>query len=204
MSYVHLHNHTEYSLLDGANSVKKLVARAVEYNMPALAITDHGNMFGALEFYKACKAENIKPIIGMEAYMAAGDRRDKKATGPAGKTNYHLVLLAKNNTGYQNLMKLSSIAYQEGFYYKPRVDKESLRELGEGIICLSACMSGEVFSALAIGDKKGAIALVEEYQEIFGDDYYLEIQNHNIPDEAGYENVYNCLLYTSPSPRDPE
>ena len=190
MSYVHLHNHSEYSLLDGANSVKKLVAKAVEYNMPAMAITDHGNMFGALEFYKACKAENIKPIIGMEAYMAAGHRTDKKATGPAGKTNYHLVLLAKNNVGYQNLMKLSSLAYLEGFYYKPRVDKESLRKHSEGIICLSACMSGEVFSSLATGDKKGAIALVEEYQDIFGDDYYLEIQNHNIPDEAGYENVY--------------
>lgn len=190
MSYVHLHNHTEYSLLDGANKIKKMVARAVEYNMPALAITDHGNMFGALEFYKACKSAGIKPIIGMEAYMAPGSRKDKKAAGVGGKTAYHLLILARNNTGYQNLMKLSSIGYLEGFYYKPRIDKESLRKYSEGLIVTSACMSGEVFSHLATGDKKGAVKVVEEYLDIFGGDYYLEIQNHKLAEEAGYDKVY--------------
>jgi DNA polymerase-3 subunit alpha len=190
LSYVHLHNHTEYSLLDGANKIKKIVAKAVEYNMPALAITDHGNMFGALEFYKACKSAGIKPIIGMEAYMAPGSRKDKKAAGVAGKTAYHLLILAKNNTGYQNLMRLSSIGYLEGFYYKPRIDKETLRKYSEGLIVTSACMSGEVFSHLATGDKKGAVKIVEEYRDIFGDDYYLEIQNHHLAEEAGYEKVY--------------
>jgi DNA polymerase-3 subunit alpha len=190
LSYVHLHNHTEYSLLDGANKIKKIVAKAVEYNMPALAITDHGNMFGALEFYKACKSAGIKPVIGMEAYMAPGSRKDKKAAGVAGKTAYHLLLLAKNNIGYQNLMRLSSIGYLEGFYYKPRIDKESLRKYSEGLIVTSACMSGEVFSHLSTGDKKGAVKIVEEYLDIFGDDYYLEIQNHNLTEEAGYEKVY--------------
>lgn len=190
MSYVHLHNHTEYSLLDGANSISKIIEKAVALKMPALAITDHGNMFGALEFYKAAKKAGIKPIIGMEAYLAPGARTDKKAAGVGGKTAYHLLLLAKNITGYQNLMKLSSIAYLEGFYYKPRIDKESLRQYHEGLICTSACMSGDVFSHLAAGDKKGAIRLVEEYLEIFGNDFYLEIQNHNLPEEAGYEKVY--------------
>lgn len=191
MSYVHLHNHTEFSLLDGANSVKKLVNKAVEYQMPALAITDHGNMFGALEFYKACKGAGIKPIIGMEAYMAPGDRRDRKTAGVNGRTSYHLVLLAKNNIGYQNLMKLSSTAYIDGFYYKPRIDWEALKTHHEGIIVLSACMSGEVFSHLDVGDKKGAISVVERYVEVFGDDYYLEIQDHGLPQERGYDNVYN-------------
>ncbi|RMF57255.1 MAG: DNA polymerase III subunit alpha [Calditrichaeota bacterium] len=191
MSFVHLHNHTEYSLLDGANSIKKLIARAVDYKMPALAITDHGNMFGVLEFYKEAKKAGIKPIIGMEAYMAPGSRKEKKGGGKGGtKAAYHLVLLAKNNTGYRNLMKLSSLAYLEGFYYKPRIDKEILRQHKEGLIVLSACMSGELFTQLNYGDKKEAIATVEEYLELFGDDYYLEIQNHNIPEEAGYENVY--------------
>ena len=190
MSYVHLHNHTEYSLLDGANKIKKMVAKAVEYQMPALAITDHGNMFGALEFYKACKSAGIKPIIGMEAYMAPGARTDRKATGVNGRTAYHLVLLAKNNRGYQNLMKLSSTAFIDGFYYKPRIDWESLKQHSEGLIVLSACMSGEIFSHLDSGDKQGAIKVVDRYREVFGDDYYLEIQDHHIPQERGYDNIY--------------
>ncbi|MCB0298655.1 MAG: DNA polymerase III subunit alpha, partial [Calditrichaeota bacterium] len=191
MDYVHLHNHTEFSLLDGANSVKKLVAKAVEYNMPALAITDHGNMFGALEFYKQCKSAGIKPIIGMEAYMAPGNRRDRKIRGVGNNTAYHLLILAKNNTGYRNLMKLSSYAYLEGFYYKPRIDKELLRKYSEGLIVTSACMSGEISSFLQAGDKKGAMKCVDEYRDIFGDDYYMEIQNHNIPDEVIYDKVYS-------------
>lgn len=190
MSYVHLHNHTEYSLLDGANKISRMIAKAQKHHMPALAITDHGNMFGALDFYKAAKKAGIKPIIGMEAYMAPAARTDRKTTGPDGRTAYHLVLLAKNYTGYQNLMKLSSKAFIDGFYYKPRIDKEILRQHCEGVIVLSACMSGEVFSHLAMDDKPGAIKIVESYQEMFGNDYYLEIQDHGIPDEAGYEKVY--------------
>ncbi len=191
MSFVHLHTHTHYSLLDGANDIKRLVEKAVSLNMPALSITDHGNMFGVLEFYKACKKAGIKPIIGMEAYMAPGSRKTKKKAGPGGtQAAYHLVLLAKNATGYRNLMKLSSKAYLEGFYYKPRIDKEILRKHREGLIVLSACMKGEVFSALARDDRKGAQRIVEEYLELFGDDYYLEIQNHFIPEETGYDRVY--------------
>ncbi|MFQ5583747.1 MAG: DNA polymerase III subunit alpha, partial [Calditrichia bacterium] len=172
-------------------AVKNLVSRAAQLKMPALAITDHGNMFGVLEFYKAAREAGIKPIIGVEAYMAPGSRKEKKGGGKSGiKTAYHLLLLAKNNTGYQNLMKLSSIAYLEGFYYKPRIDREVLKKYSEGLICTSACMNGEVFSHLAKGDLKGAQNIVEFYQELFGDDYYLEIQNHNFPEEAGYEKVY--------------
>ncbi len=190
MSYVHLHNHTEFSLLDGANSVQNLVAKAVEYNMPALAITDHGNMFGALEFYKTCKSAGVKPIIGMEAYMAPAQRGDRKTRGVGNKASYHLLLLAKNNAGYRNLMKLSSYGYLEGFYYKPRIDMELLRQYSEGLIVTSACMSGEIASFLKAGDKTGAIKRIEAYLDIFGDDYYMEIQNHNIPDEVIYEQVY--------------
>lgn len=191
MSFVHLHNHTHYSLLDGANNIKKLVAKAAKLKMPALAITDHGNMFGVLEFYQAAREAGIKPIIGMEAYIAPGSRKDKKGSGRGGtKSSYHLLLLAKNFTGYRNLMKLSSKAYLEGFYYKPRIDKELLREYHEGLICTSACMNGEVFIKLGNNDLAGARHVVEEYLEIFGDDYYLEIQNHQIPEEVGYEKVY--------------
>ncbi len=190
MDYVHLHNHTEYSLLDGANSVKKIVSKAVEYNMPALAITDHGNMFGALEFYKQCKSAGIKPIIGMEAYMAPARRDDRKTRGIGNSASYHLLILAKNATGYRNLMKLSSYAYLEGFYYKPRIDKELLRKYSEGLIVTSACMSGEVASYLKVGDKQGAMRIIDEYRDILGNDFYLEIQNHNIPDEVIYEQVY--------------
>ncbi|RMI26797.1 MAG: DNA polymerase III subunit alpha [Calditrichaeota bacterium] len=191
MSYVHLHNHTEYSLLDGANRIPEMVARAVEYKMPALAITDHGNLFGVLEFYKACKSAGIKPIIGMEAYIAPGSRKERKGGGKSGsKAAFHLLLLAKNAVGYRNLMKLSSIAYLEGFYYKPRIDWEVLQQYSEGLIVTSACMSGELFHLLNTDQKKAAIELVERYREVFGDDYYLEIQNHNIPEEVGYEKVY--------------
>ncbi len=191
MSFVHLHTHTEYSLLDGANKIDRLVEKALEYNMPALAITDHGTMFGVLEFYKACKSAGIKPIIGMEAYIAPGSRKDRTSTGRGGKQpTYHLVLLAKNETGYRNLMKLSSLAYLEGFYYKPRIDREILAQYREGLIVTSACVKSEIFSLLQEDDWRGAQKTVEWYLEHFGDDYYLEIQNHNLPIEAGYEKVY--------------
>ena len=141
MAFVHLHNHTEYSLLDGAAKIEDLVDRAAEYGMPACAITDHGVMYGAITFYKKCKSKGIKPIIGCEVYVA-GDRFAR--TGRRGDSACHLVLLAENNTGYQNLCRLVSMGFLEGFYYKPRVDKELLRKYHEGLICLSACIAGEL------------------------------------------------------------
>ena len=148
-SFIHLHNHTHFSLLDGAITVEKLIRRASELKFDTIAITDHGNMFGVLDFYLEAKKYGIKPIIGMEAYIAPGSRFDKKFGGKGGRhTAYHLVLLAKNNTGYKNLIKLSSLAYTEGFYYKPRIDKELLKEYHEGLIATSACMKGEIFQKL--------------------------------------------------------
>ncbi len=190
MSFVHLHNHTHFSLLDGAAKIKEMVQRAAELNMEALAITDHGNLFGVLEFYSEAKAAGIKPIIGMEAYIAPKDHTLRKQV--AGEsTSYHLVLLAKNQTGFRNLLKLSSIAYLEGMYYKPRIDKNLLRQYSEGLIATSACMKGEIAYKLRQGEREKAIKLIEEYQDIFGDDFYLEIQNHYIPDEAAvYPKIY--------------
>jgi len=190
LSFVHLHNHTHFSLLDGAAKIKEMVQRAAELNMEALAITDHGNLFGVLEFYSEAKAAGIKPIIGMEAYIAPKDHTLRKQV--AGEsTSYHLVLLAKNQTGFKNLLKLSSIAYLEGMYYKPRIDKKLLRQYSEGLIATSACMKGEIAYKLRQGEREKAIKLIEEYQDIFGDDFYLEIQNHYIPDEAAvYPKIY--------------
>ena len=139
--FVHLHTHTEYSLLDGASKIPQLVAYAKELGMPALAITDHGVMYGAIEFYKECQKQGIKPIIGCEVYITSGERTDKSMS--ARDKMYHLILLAENNEGYQNLMKLVSIGEVEGFYYKPRIDKEVLRKYSKGLICLSACVAGK-------------------------------------------------------------
>jgi DNA polymerase-3 subunit alpha len=190
-AFVHLHNHTHFSLLDGAIKVKKLLRRAAELKFSSLAITDHGNMFGVLDFYLEAKKIGIKPIIGMEAYIAPGSRFDKKSTGKGFKQNsYHLILLAKNNTGYKNLMKLSSLAYTEGFYYRPRIDKEILRKYHEGLIATSACMKGEVFYKLNYVSREEGIKAIEDYLEIFGEDFYLELQNHQIPEEQGYEKLY--------------
>ena len=180
--FVHLHTHSDYSLLDGAIPIKRMVARAVEYGMPALALTDHGNLFGAIRFYLACRKAGIKPIIGMEAYTTRGDRKER-GTGRATEI-HHLVLLCRNFTGYRNLVKLSSLAYQEGFYYKPRVDRELLRTHHEGLIALGACMSGEVNRLLVDGNYDAAKASALELRDIFGDgNYYLEIQDHGIPEE---------------------
>ena len=182
-NFVSLHNHTEYSFLDGAIRIKDLVKRAKEFNMPALAITDHGGMFGAMEFYYACMKEGIKPIIGFEAYVAPKSRFDK--TRSTGEDNYnHLILLARNNTGYKNLMQLSSIGYLEGFYYKPRIDMEVLRQYSEGIIATSACIAGAIPRALKDGKFERARELVNEHLSIFGEgNFYLELQNHGIDDE---------------------
>src|SRR4051812_26875064 len=148
-SFVHLHVHTHYSMLDGACKIGALVGRAKELGMPAISITDHGVMYGAIEFYNECKKQGIKPIVGVEAYMAPGDRRDKSTpSGNAGEAAYHLLLLAQNLEGYKNLLKLSRISFHEGFYYKPRIDKETLREFSKGLICTSSCLGGEVANTL--------------------------------------------------------
>ena len=187
MSFAHLHLHTEYSLLDGASRPEKLAAKVAQLGMPACAITDHGNMFGAVEFYNAMKANKVKPIIGCEMYVAYGSRHDKAGVedqqADAGANN-HLIVLAATNEGYRNLVKLVSAGYTEGFYYKPRIDKELLREHREGLIVLSSCLKGEVSQALAGGNYGKARDAALQYKEILGsDNYFLEIQDHGIPDQ---------------------
>ena len=179
--FVHLHLHTDYSLLDGAIQIKPLSSRVEELGMPACAMTDHGNMFGAISFYNAMKYRGIKPIIGCETYIARGSRKDKAATGPGEKANFHLILLAQNYEGYQNLVRLTSKAYTEGFYYKPRIDKELLAEHSKGLIGLSACMSGVPSAYLAQEKCDEAAAAAIEFQEILGKgNYFLEIQEHGL------------------------
>ncbi|HEY0372561.1 MAG TPA: DNA polymerase III subunit alpha [Thermoanaerobaculia bacterium] len=187
MSFVHLHLHTEYSLLDGASRPEDLAKRVGKLGMPACAITDHGNMFGAVEFYNAMKKEGVKPIIGCEMYVAYGSRFDKAGVedgqADAGANN-HLIVLAQNDIGYKNLVKLVSAGYTEGFYYKPRIDKELLREHREGLIVLSSCLKGEVSQSLAGGNWQKAKAAALAYREILGpENFFLEIQDHGIPDQ---------------------
>ncbi|RMH15627.1 MAG: DNA polymerase III subunit alpha, partial [Gemmatimonadetes bacterium] len=179
MSFVHLHCHSEYSLLDGANRLTDLVRRAKEFEMPALALTDHGCMFGAWSFHKLARAQGVKPIVGMEAYVAPGDRRDRTRAGDGEKAYYHLVLLARDRVGYRNLVKLSSIGYTEGFYHKPRVDREVLQQYSEGIIVSSACLAGEVARHLMADDVDGAREAAEWYANVFDGRYYLEVQAHD-------------------------
>jgi len=175
--FVHLHNHTHYSLLDGLIKIPDLVKKAKEYNMPALAITDHGNMYGAVEFYQECQKQDIKPIIGVEVYVAARSRFDKEPR--IDSRRYHLTLLAKNETGYRNLIKLVTKANLEGFYYKPRVDWELLQDHAKGVICLSGCMGGQLSRLLLNKDHAGAEKLARDYAEAFGpDNYYIEIMHH--------------------------
>src|SRR5438270_3166236 len=187
MSFVHLHLHTEYSLLDGASRPQELAKRVAQLGMPACAITDHGNMFGAVEFYNAMNAVGVKPIIGCEMYVAYGSRLDKAGVedqaADAGSNN-HLIVLAANQTGYRNLVKLVSAGYTDGFYYKPRIDKELLREYREGLIVLSSCLKGEVSQNLAQGNYQRAKDAALQFREIFGpDNFFLEIQDHGIPDQ---------------------
>ena len=182
MSFVHLHLHSEYSLLDGACRLKQLVSRAKELGQTAVAVTDHGNMYAAVEFYNEAVSQGIKPIIGCEVYVAPRTRFDK-LHGRDSKP-YHLVLLCKNNIGYQNLIKMVSYSYTEGFYSKPRVDLELLERYHEGLIALSGCLAGEIPRLLSNGEYHNAKTTALRYLEIFGkDNYYLEIQNHNIPEE---------------------
>jgi len=177
MKFVHLHTHSHYSLLDGLGKVPALVSRAKELGMDALALTDHGAMYGAIEFYKTCKKQGIKPIIGVEAYIAPNSRHDKRAKiddHPA-----HLVLLAKDNEGYKNLMRLTTKAYLEGFYYRPRMDKDILHEYSRGLIAATACLGGEIPRTLLSGRWEEAVNLVAAYKDIFGaENFYLELQDH--------------------------
>ncbi|MEA3287205.1 MAG: DNA polymerase III subunit alpha [Candidatus Marinimicrobia bacterium] len=176
--FIHLHNHSHYSLLDGAARIDQIIAKLSELEMKSFALTDHGNMFGAVEFYKAATKANIKPIIGMEAYIAPGLHTEKR-TPTEGKRAYHLVLLVKNNTGYRNLLKLTSMAYLDGFYFTPRVDKDLLRKYSEGLIATSACLSGQVTYHASRGDYDRAKEQALEYDEIFGrGNYFLELQRH--------------------------
>ncbi len=183
MNFTHLHVHTEYSLLDGSSKIKEITKRAKELGMNSLAITDHGVMYGVIDFYRAALANGIKPIIGCEVYVAPGSRFDKEAN--AGEDRYyHLILLAENNKGYENLCKIVSKGFVEGFYYKPRVDYEVLQQFHEGIICLSACLAGEVQRFLARGDYEAGKQAALRYLDIFGKgNYFLELQDHGIPEQ---------------------
>lgn len=184
--FVHLHTHSHYSLLDGLSKIPELVKKAKEFKMTALALTDHGNLYGAMEFYKKCKEEGIKPIIGVEGYLASRTRHDKEPS--IDSKRFHVTLLAKNITGYKNLIKLVTKSYLEGFYYKPRMDKDLLRIHNEGIICLSGCPAGELANALRAKNMKKAESLVEEYIDIFGkENYFLELMGHS--EVEGYTDV---------------
>ena len=184
MSFAHLHVHTEYSMLDGFSNIKKLVKRVKEMNMPAVAITDHGTMFGVIDFYKAAKAEDIKPIIGLEAYMAARGMTDRDSK--LDKKSYHLLLLAENETGYKNLLQIASAAQLEGFYYYPRIDRDFLAAHSEGLICTSGCMSAEIPRALLDDNPEEAVRRMNWYYDVFGPDrFFVELQQHNIPEIVG-------------------
>ena len=191
MSFVHLHCHSEYSLLDGANRIDDLIAKAQEFEQPALAITDHGNLHAAWEFQEKAKKAGVKPIIGMEAYVAPGDRRTRGRSAPGDRSYYHLVLLARDIEGYRNLVKLSSIAYTEGFYGKPRVDREILAAHNAGIIVSSACMAGEIATHLLADRFDDAKAVAEWYANVFQDRYYLEVQAH----DAGEQRKLNAEVF---------
>ncbi len=181
-NFVHLHVHSEYSLLDGANRIKDLPKRAKELGMDSIAITDHGVMYGVIDFYKSCKKENVKPIIGCEVYVANRTRFDKE---PGIDNRYnHLILLAKNMKGYQNLSKLVSLSFLEGYYYKPRIDLEILEKYSEGLICLSACLAGSVNQALLNGEIEKAEEIALWHKNIFGEDYYIEIQNNGLDEQV--------------------
>ena len=192
--FVHLHTHTEYSLLDGSNKIKDYVKRIKELGMNAAAITDHGNMFGVINFYREANKEGIKPILGCEVYVAPNSRFDKEITGGEDRY-YHLILLAKNNLGYSNLMKIVSAGYIEGFYYRPRVDMEILNKYHEGIICLSACLAGEVQRYISKGLYDEACKQAIKYRDCFGEgNYFLELQDHGILEQ---QTVNQALIRMS-------
>ncbi|MFB0971476.1 MAG: PHP domain-containing protein, partial [Neofamilia sp.] len=181
MDFVHLHVHSEYSLLDGSARIRDMVSRVKELGMNSLALTDHGSMYGILQFYKACKDEGINPILGSEVYVTAGDMTEKNQ---GNRQYFHLVLLAENNIGYQNLMKIVSIGNVDGFYYRPRVDYEVLKKYSEGIIATSACLSGEVQEYLLRGDYEAAKEKAFFYEDIYGKgNFFLELQDHGMEEQ---------------------
>lgn len=188
MSFTHLHVHTGYSLLDGSCKIKEIISRAKELNMTSLAITDHGVMYGVIDFYKEAKAQGIKPILGCEVYVSPSSRFEKQAK--QGDRYYHLILLSKNNKGYENLTKIVSKGFTEGFYYKPRIDFELLQEYHEGIIALSACLAGEIPKLISRGREDDARKAAQKYKDLFGEDsFYLELQNHGIPEQKYVNQV---------------
>ncbi len=178
--FVHLHNHTHHSLLDGLTKMPDLMEKVASFGMEAVAVTDHGTMSGTIEFYKEAKNAGVKPIIGMEGYVAARSRFDRDPAKD--KARYHLTMLAMNNTGYKNLMMLATKASLEGMYYKPRIDHDLLEEYGEGLIILSGCASSELAENLRVGNYEEAKRIAEWYKSVFGDRYYLELQDHGHPD----------------------
>ena len=180
MRYVPLHVHSEYSLLDGAIRNKELINFAKEHNFEAVAVTDHGVMYGAIELYRLSKDSQFKVLLGCEFYVLHGDITTKDASN---RELYHLVLIAKNNTGYQNLVKLVSIAHIQGFYYKPRINREILEQHSEGLICLSACIQGELAQEVLHGSKEKSREVAKYYKELFKDDYYIELQDHGLDDQ---------------------
>ncbi len=186
-NFVHLHVHSDYSLLDGCSKIDKLVAKAKKLNMKALALTDHGNMFGALNFEKLCHVNGIKPIVGEEFYVAWGSHLEQNKVpflNREGKQSvyFHLTLLCQNQKGYENMSWLSSIAYTEGFYKKPRIDWELIKKYHEGLICLSGCIQGQVPQLLLAGRTEEAYKTAQEYKDLFGPDhYYIEVQDHGLP-----------------------
>ena len=192
-SFIHLHNHTEYSLLDGAIRIKDMISKAKEFNMPAVAITDHGNMFGVIEFYKECVKSGVKPIIGCEIYISRGSMHDKSFKKSSAEIQerslHHLILLAKNYTGYKNLLKITSISYLEGFYYKPRIDKSVLKQYSEGLIAMSACLKGEISEKALIYGEEEAEKALNEYLKIFPDRFYLEIMENGIAEQKKVNEI---------------
>ncbi len=194
--FCHLHLHTQYSLLDGANKLEEVVARAAALGQPAIAMTDHGNMHGAVEFYAEAKSVGIKPIIGCELYVTPGSRHERKMRAAGGAGTCHLTVLAANRQGYHNLCKLSSLAYKEGFYFKPRVDHELLERYSEGLIVLSGCLAGELAQATELEDYKGAKEIAEFYARTFKDRFYLELQPHPIKDQMRHNTAVIDLAKT--------
>ena len=180
-NFVHLHLHSEYSLLDGSTRINLLPKRVKDLGMDAVALTDHGNMYGAIAFYNACKDAGVKPILGCEVYISEKDMTVKDRTNK----RYHLILLAENNEGFKNIMKIVSTGYVDGYYYKPRVDKEVLKKYSKGVIATSACLGGEVQKALLNRDKEAAKKAALEYRDIFGEgNFFLELQDHGMPEQA--------------------
>ena len=196
--FVHLHNHTDYSLLDAAQSIDMMCDRLGDINMSSIAVTEHGNLFSLVPFYKYAKKNGIQPIMGCEVYVSTGSHEDRHIDKNSKKWNYHhLLLLVQNNVGLKNLIKLVSIGFLNGFYYKPRVDKKLIQKYNEGLICTSGCLAGEVNYYASIDDYDNAKRAALEYKEIFGDRFYLELQNHGIDKEIKSHSILSGIYRAS-------